>query len=165
MKLAKLNDWLQLITSLAVLAGLFLVYFEIRQNNVLVAADLRADAISAWQELSRLEIESDIGPIWIKSKDNQQILTELDEFKLAAYMSHIVLSLQRYEAMHQAGLLDNPENHFVGSEGYFDTDFSREWFIMRAEPWILATTPNLAGVIAEQIKDSPRSDEAAEDNR
>jgi len=75
-----------------------------------------------------------------------------------------VLSLQRYEAMHQAGLLDNPESHFVGSEGYFDTDFSREWF-MRAEPWILATTPNLAGVIAEQIKDSPRSDEAAEDNR
>ena len=38
MKLAKLNDWLQLITGLAVLAGLFLVYFEIHQNNVLAVS-------------------------------------------------------------------------------------------------------------------------------
>jgi len=164
MKLAKLNDWLQFITSLAVVAGLFMVYFEIRQNNVLVAAELRANGISAWEDLSRLEIESDIGSIWIKSEDDRQNLTKLDEFKLGAYMARIVLTMQRYEAMHQAGLLDDPDVYFVGVDGYFNTDYSRDWFI-RNQAWILATTPRLAEALAERFKDFPGSDEVAGDRQ
>lgn len=49
MQISKLNDGLQLFASVAVLAGLMLVAYEIRQNNELAEADAVLAMLVGWQ--------------------------------------------------------------------------------------------------------------------
>ena len=74
MQKSELNDWLQVVASIGVLIGLLLVFVEIRQTNEIARAEARVSALTAWEELKRLEIESDISEIYLKSIESGRVV-------------------------------------------------------------------------------------------
>jgi hypothetical protein len=84
----KLNDWLGVITNIGVIAGLALVAYEVRQNNVAIEQEARISQVEvvdgirgAWQnwEYSIIENE-DLSEIWMKGHAGED-LTPVESFR------------------------------------------------------------------------------------
>lgn len=159
MQKSELNDWLQVIASIGVLIGLLLVFVEIRQTNEIARAEARVSALTAWEELKRLEIESDISEIYLKSVESPDELTTSEVLRLDAYFVSIITILQKYVALYEAGLHWDPTETFQSDVEYlFDGPFARAWFDLN-KSWIGINTPLIVEVIERHIESSPMQTE------
>ena len=129
MNTSKLNDWMQILTSLAVLAGLVLVAYEIRQNTEIAMAEASQGNYSGWTQVSWAELETDIGDIYVKSIEHPENLSSADIFKLSAWYSLIISQFDLDDSMAELGM---PGDYAGMSEwdveSYFSSKFSRVWF-------------------------------------
>ena len=155
MKTQKLYDWLNIGASVGVLVGLLLVFVEIRQTNEIARAEARVSALTGWEELKRLEIESDISEIFVKSIENPNELTTSEILRLDAYFVSIITIQQKYIALYDAGLHWDPTETFEDDvEWLFDGPFARAWFEVN-KGWIGINTPLIVDVVNRHIESSP----------
>lgn len=155
MQVSKVGELIQVIASVGVLIGLALVFVEIRQNNELVGAELRAVRIVSYEEMSRHEIETDIRTLFQKSIEALDALTDGEILKLDSYLVNIVSLLQQDAALQQAGLSTYRTDDFLNPGAfYFGGRFARAWFELNRE-WIAYTTPGVADGIARAIETTP----------
>ena len=129
MNTSKVHDWLQILTSLGVLAGLILVAYEIRQNTGIAVAEASQEAYNGWTQVSSSELETNIGDIYVRSIEDPESLSSADIFKLNAWYT---LIMSQYDLSDAIGRFNVAEN-FVGIddsdiEYYFMSEFSRVWF-------------------------------------
>ena len=88
MKTSEINDWLGVITNIGVIAGLILVAYEIRQNNVALDRDARNFQVEVldglrdgWQNWEYAIIENrDVADIWMRGNAGQE-LDPLETFR------------------------------------------------------------------------------------
>lgn len=84
MKASKISEWLQVIGSFGVLAGLILVALQIQQNTVLVRAELVSNASDAWINIDASKQSENFASVLAKSIVNPQELTPLAECRISA---------------------------------------------------------------------------------
>ena len=149
-----LSEWMQVLTSFGVLAGLLLVAYEIRQNTDFARAESSREVFAGWTDVSSTELETDIGDVFVRSIESPETLSSQDIFKLSSRYT-MVLSQHDYgEEMYRIGI--SPVNAGLDeqdAEFYFSSKFSRLWFEVN-KYWISAESE---GIIAGFIKSTPVS--------
>lgn len=142
MKIAELNSWLGLITNIGVIAGLVLVAYEIRQNNVALDQQARISNVevtdglrSAWQNWEYAIIENeDVADIWMRGNAGEN-LAPLEEYRyrqIAAEMFR--LTAQNYSQLST-----------ISGE-------SADWVIQNQLAQAASESPHLRAVFIEQLK-------------
>lgn len=156
MHFRKINDWLQLLAAVAVLAGLLLVVHEIRQNNDLARATTINDLYSGWVDFSKSEYESDILQLLIKSIEEPQDLTSLEQAKLNAYYIALTSLYGRWWAMfldYDFAYDPTVDTKFT-ARYYFGSRFARTWFHQN-KVWLQDINPEMTEIIGREIESSP----------
>ena len=155
MKISKLNDWMQLLAAIGVLAGIFLVAQELQQNNVLAEAEMVNDIYKGWETVYRSEYETDIQDVFIKSIEQPDDLTQSEIMRVSAYLSTIMNVYQRQASMFfRYGLAYDPSGDFgFIAEYYFGGRFARAW-LLENEDW-LVTEPQMFEILSREIEARP----------
>ncbi len=149
---SKLNERLQIIASLAVLAGLVLVAYELEQSNSVALAEHSRETYLAWLDLATIEVEGDLGRVVIKSYEEPDQLTSEELYDLNAWLISI-MSLYAYGNKAdelgfsvQSPVIDEPYARYL-----FGSRYARHWF-ERNKSWIGTKDEE---VISRVIQEAP----------
>ena len=150
----KTKEWLELAALVAVLGGLLLVAYEIRQANIFAKAETENSIYAGWETLSMAVIETGINTVIAKALEDPSSLTTAERFDLSAHLTAVISLYQRNGKMYyEYDLAADPMYSDVGGY-YFDNQIAREWF-ERSEFWIRKETPELADEIRKHIESTP----------
>jgi len=148
------RKWYDLVALIAVIGGLLLVAYEIRQANVFAKASTESSVLESWENLSMAEIESGINAVVAKAIENPTGITLADRLDIGSWLTAVISIYQRNGRMHyEYGLAADPSFSGVGSY-YFTTEVSRDWFELN-ERWISRESPKLAEEIRKYIETTP----------
>ncbi len=152
-----LNDRLQLIASVGVVIGLFVLVVEIRQNSEIARDSTYVALIENWQTLTVAEFQSDISTIFEKSMVSPESMTNAELLRLGAWIQSYVQIWQLQLEMDQGGAYD--VNTEISGELYylFGNHASRAWYTANRY-WMPI---ELTEVIDEYIANNPVGSDAA----
>ena len=85
----KTKEWLELAALVAVLGGLLLVAYEIRQANIFAKAETENSIYAGWETLSMAVIETGINTVIAKALEDPSSLTTAERFDLSAHEDQI----------------------------------------------------------------------------
>lgn len=130
MNLQRLNDWLQVVGVFAVLAGLVLVAYEVRQNSKLVGSELRAVYLTNWMEADRMRTDSEFAATWAKALESPSELTTAELVQLDGYMWGAVALLQLDQELFDVGLFDQRPQQVADSFAAFflGSQYAQVWW-------------------------------------
>ena len=149
MQVPKLNEWLNFLASIGVLAGLLLVAYEIRQTNSVVFAEARGNLLSDYQALSMSAYGPEMGGMFLKSIEEPDQLTDEEIFKLSEWLN-ATMSIYNKQAVlyYQFGWAADPTDDIeIAVEYYFGGLFARYWYLEN-KYWM---DPNLVEIIDREI--------------
>lgn len=127
---AKINDWLQIAATVGVLAGIFFVAQELRQNNELAKAQSVREIYMEWQEIFRFEYENDVKSLIYKSHEQSKPLTDSEIRMLSSYFDMLMGVINAQASMEiRFGLAYSVIDDAVAyADDYFSTPIGRAWF-------------------------------------
>jgi hypothetical protein len=136
MQTSKLNDRLQILASVAVLAGILLVAYEIRRNNTLAEAESIRMMLEGWDRVFISHYETDISELITKSRKEPKNLTISEIERLDGWLSAISNQYIVTFEMSDRGLgyggvgnnFDPAEDLAAVVESYYGTAFGRAWY-------------------------------------
>jgi len=130
MNTGKIGEWLQVIGSFGVLAGLILVALQIQQNTVLVRAELLSNASDAWINIDASKQSETFASVLAKSIVKPHELTAAEILELDGYLFTYIDQLGRDRELYNLGVFDTPPEALVrGSlSDYFGNEFARAWW-------------------------------------
>ena len=124
-----LSDWVQIVTAVAVIAGLGLVLWELRQAENLTRAQLSSEANLNFQQIQAAIIGDDYSEtrarIFADSK-----LTDADLFRYDAMATSFLFSLYRISTLTNQGISDRDWRNSARQSTvcwYFGHDVGRAW--------------------------------------
>ena len=148
------KNWFDLVALVAVIGGLVLVAYEIRQANFFAKAEMENSIYAGWETLSMAEIESGISAGVARSMEHPAKLSFADRFDMSSWLTAVISLYQRNGKMYyEYDLAADPDYPGVGSY-YFTSQTARDWFDVN-ESWIRDETPELADEIRQYIESSP----------
>jgi hypothetical protein len=148
------KNWSDRVALIAVVAGLGLVTYEIRQANFLAKAEMENSIFEGWETLSMAEIESGISAVVARAREDPASISAAEKADIDSWLTAVISLYQRNGIMfHEYGLASDPIYSDVGSY-YFTGQISRDWF-ERNEFWIRKETPELADEIRHYIESTP----------
>ena len=130
MDIKRTNDLLQSLASIGVLIGLIVVAYELRQNTVFAEAEYNETTYSMWMQATAIEVETDIGEIFIRSIENPDDLSRPEQFRLNSWYTHIVSIYDHGDSARELGV-SNPLSGVVPEADavyYFSSEYGRRWF-------------------------------------
>ncbi len=153
MNATKLKDRLQILTSVGVLAGLFLVGMEIRENNEIAEDEALSEFWTNWIALSTPEYSSDIGAAFSKAMNDPDSLSDEELFKLGSWLTAVMSTYGQVFLMIQEGRVSADYGSELADdvEYYFGNSFGRAWYSENRD-WML---PEMTEIIDEQLKQNP----------
>lgn len=159
---SKLNEWLQIIASLGVLAGLVLVAYELKQSNSVAQAEHSRETYFAWLDIATIEMEGGMGRVVIKSYEEPDQLTSEELYDLNAWLISI-MSLYAYGndadklgVSSQFSAIDEPYARYL-----FGSRYARHWF-ERNKFWLGSENEEVIGRVIQEtpvMTKWPRFDE------
>jgi hypothetical protein len=155
----KMKEWLDLVAAIAVMAGLVLVAYEVRQSNIVAKAQTEDGIYEGWEALSMAEIETGINALYVRSLEDPAGLTDAEVRDIGSWLTAVISIYSRSTIMQEFGLGSNAEFYTVGP-AYFEGQVARTWFDDN-EMWIRDATPALADAIARYIDSTPLNSTAA----
>ena len=161
MRFSELNERLQLLAAVGVLAGLLMVAYELRQNNTLARADAIRSVSAGWETLSISEFESDIATLRAKSFAEPENLTLAEIHKLSSWLTAVQTQYDRLLEMYDHGLwvdsgdmVDDPSFQIAdGFEFYLNNPFGRAWYLENRN-WM---DPKIVEIWDRAMEDSPNN--------
>jgi len=152
-----LNDRLQLIASLGVVIGLFVLIIEIRQNSEIARDNTYVALIENWQTLAVAEFQSDISTVFEKSMESPETMTNAELFRLGSWIQSYIQIWQLQLQMDQGAAYD--VNTEISGEFYylFGNHASPAWYTANRY-WMPI---ELTTVIDEHISNNPVGSDAA----
>jgi len=133
--LQKLNDWLQLVAAIGVIAGLALVAIELRQAQTLTRAQLNSEGNGAVQ-LSRISKQQDpVASALAMSIDAPESLTTRDRVVLEAYYQEVLGLVIREWILMRRGIYEDDLDVFVALFGteVLGSHYGRAWWELYKE--------------------------------
>ncbi len=148
------KEWFDLVALVAVIGGLILVAYEIRQANFFAQAATENSIYEGWETLAMSQIESGINALRVKSIEDPESMSANELADLSSFLVAVISIYQRNGKMfYEYGLASDPDYSGVGSY-YFIGQIARDWFEVN-ESWIRSETPKLADEIRQYIESSP----------
>ena len=148
------KEWFDLVALIAVIGGLILVAYEIRQANFFAKAATENSIYEGWETLLTSQVELGINALRVQSIEDPESITTEDLADLGNWLAAVISLYQRNGIMfYEYGLASDPRYDEVGSF-YFTLQIERDWF-ERNEPWIRKETPLLADEIRHYIESTP----------
>ena len=127
---SKLSDWLQIIGTFGILAGLILVTLQMKQSTALVRAELRSNAVDSWINIDASKQSETFSQVLAKSIVEPQNLTASEILELDGYLFTYIDQLVRDSDLYKQGISEEPPQALVhGSvQDYFGNKFARVWW-------------------------------------
>lgn len=131
MNTEKLNDWLQLIASIGVIIGLFLVAAELRQDASTTRAEMNAILWNAEQELNKSLQNETTSRALQQSVDKPLEMTTQDHIVVNAFNWEVINAIVgRENSLAAAGIVDGSLeiNARLAVEIILASDYGRAWW-------------------------------------
>ncbi len=130
MQVSKIKEWLQVVGSFGVLAGLILVALQIQQNTMLVRAELNSNAWDAWIEIDASKQGENFAGVLAKAIESPRDLTIAEMIELDGYLYTYLDQLVRENEMYQLGIFNFPPGELVRISiyDYFGNEFAQSWW-------------------------------------
>ena len=130
MQANRIKEWLQIVGSFGVLAGLILVALQIQQNTVLVRAELTSSMWDAWIGIDASKQSENFAGVLAKAIESPQDLTMAEMIELDGYLFTYIDQLGREREMYLSGIFDEPPEVLVriSIHDYFGNEFARSWW-------------------------------------
>jgi len=128
-KQSRISDWLQIGTSLGVIAGLLLVAYELNQNT----RQSYGESIRGIHDGTRVrymaEIETNIPNLYIKAFENPDELSAEEIQRLSSYLQLIIDTYIEWENMYELGIVRYSGAEAIAAEVnlHFASRFGRAW--------------------------------------
>ena len=151
----RLSNWIQLITAVAVLAGLTLVVFELRQAKELTQAQIVAEAFTRGVNLQLSKMAEDPRSALFKAEFRPDELTAEDAVTLDSYYAAETMMMLEMRLSDQiAGMDRRWRRNIAGmAEVVFGSKPARRWFEVQKEDQL---PPEIAEIIRNAIESSDR---------
>jgi len=154
MNTTKLNDWLQIVASLAVLVGLLVVVQELRQNNSLAKAERNSDIYAEWNDIYRFEIENDLLLLLQRSVEHPAELSDSEILRLAGHYTLIINAYMLQASLqYRFDLAYDVEKYVFDIAWYLNSPIGREW-LAQNEEWV-SEEPELFSALKSELAATP----------
>ena len=155
MESQKLANWIQMITAVAVLAGLTLVVIELRQAKELTQVQITAEAFTRGVNLELSKMAEDPRSALIKAEFRPEELTEEDAVTLDGFFMAQTMMMWEMQLSDQiAGLDRRWRQNVVGmAKVAFASEPAQRWFEVQEDQ----LSPEIAEIIRNAIESSSRS--------
>ena len=107
MKREEISDWIQILATIGVIAGLVLVAFELRQNTILARADMNSQMLFHQQSLFSALRDRDFAMVFVKSIKQPDALTGDEAMMMNGYYRDLVATLIRERQMIARGVFED----------------------------------------------------------
>ena len=154
MKREEISDWIQILATIGVVAGLLLVALELRQNSNLARADMNSQAGLAAQSIQSALRDREFAVVFRKSIEQPHELELEEKLMMHGYYRDLVGLLSRELIMIARGVF-NDDSKYVAAQIVRDglgTEFGRAWWAQNK----LGYFPSLVAAIDEALE---RADE------
>ena len=133
MKSEKLNEIVQLAATLAVMVGVGLLIYEIRENNAIAYQQSVATNFTTWSDLTIAEMQPEFADAFSKSMTKAGELTLSEKVILNAWLTTAILVYEQdVESSYLTGSFDYVEELLLDLAGavpyQFGNKFSRDWY-------------------------------------
>ena len=154
MNSAKLNDWLQLIVTFAVLAGLVLVIQELRQNNTIATAERISGVYQGAAQISRFMYEHETLLLMQKSIERPVDLSDAEIARLDSFYEIIWSQNGQLFALGELGLINAPIEILAPDFAWYcQSRLCRKW-IEQNDKW-LSLEPLLLEAVRAELDKTP----------
>ena len=124
-----LDTWLTLAANFAVLIGLILVAFQIKQNTDMTRAQVANDWYLADMQLELAMMGENPALPWTKAVYTPEELTQHDAAVLDRYFNYGLVQLQRLQRMSELGLADDRwKDRITYLRWHLGNDIGRRWW-------------------------------------
>jgi hypothetical protein len=100
------SQWVAAATNIAVLLGVALLVFELRQNAELSRLEMIQDRIDAFQQAEAGFFDTDLSQVWAKSLTEPESMTLAEIRMMDAYLAIHMAQMMRNHDLENAGLLN-----------------------------------------------------------
>lgn len=150
----KFNQWLQVITALSVIVGLFFVYQELRQNRVVAQAERLSDVYIENSEIRRFMYDNHTLLLMRKAVDQPNQLTDEEVAELDSFFEIIWTMWAQNVAIGRLGLnASTPEIAANDLTWYLGSPIGRRW-VKENQAW-LRLEPGLLDALFESFDETP----------
>ena len=130
------GNWRQnaeLIATVAVVVGLLLVFFELRQNHSFSRAELSAESGRIYAHIREREIDPTFAAMLSKSRLAPHELTDIEHRQLVAHYESVLLLYFREKYNFDRGFFDNYSDFpSISAAYYFGSGYGKAyWAVMR----------------------------------
>lgn len=150
------GNWTRLVEAvgtLAIVVGLFLVAFELRQAHSLARAELSAESGRIAQEITKTRLDPAFASIIEKSQLNPAELTRQERIQLNAYLDLVIGLYIREWYNYNRGFFENYTDFPRGSAAYFfGAGYGKSFWESRKS----SIPPELVEVVDRYAQDSER---------
>jgi len=130
MKREAVGDWVQIIATTGVVAGLLLVAIELRQNSNLARAEMNSQTGFAWQSTQSALRDPEFAAVFRKSIEQPNELDLNERIMMHGYYRDLVSNLGREMILIARGIFADNSSYVASQvvrEG-LATDFGRAWW-------------------------------------
>jgi hypothetical protein len=128
---ANLSQWVTAATNIAVLFGVLLLVFELRQNAELARLEMIQDRISSFQQAEAGFFDPDLSQVWVKSFKEPESMTLAEIRMMDAYLAIHMAQLMRDHDLENAGLLNQGATAILlegDAKWLFGSRFAKAWW-------------------------------------
>ena len=163
---SRLNNWLQVLTNVAIVAGLVIVVYELNQTRQLAHAQIQVDQSMRGTSRSVAVMGEDPREALAKAAFRPEDLVEEDAVTLDAYYNLIVFNWMFLMRVDQIANFDTPW------QGVVEGDFNRHFTTGPARRWLIrwldqgAWGPNVPehteykAIVERLLREDPRPNES-----
>ena len=131
MNARKVNDWLTLVANVSVVAGIFFLAFEIRQNSEAVRLNTAQSMGAEQAEFNRGFVTGEIAEIFVQMRESgYDSLTPVQQLQLVGFDNTYLFVQQNLYYQYRAGSLDEKlwaARHRAIVSAFREGNLARHW--------------------------------------
>ncbi len=126
----RLDKWLSVVGHVAVIIGLIVVAFELRQGAAVANGELTTQFMTNWQELDRSRQDPSFAEIYAKAIEDPGNLTLVEKVRLDGYYSVVMDQMELARMLVDLDLFESTYEEIlrVNVRIFFATFYSHAWW-------------------------------------
>ena len=150
-----LGQWVTAATNIAVLVGVLLVAYELRQNADLARLEMTQTRISANQQAEAAFLDPRVSEVWVKSFKEPEVMTLAEIRAMDSFLAIHLNQMMRVHEQEKEGLVKSGETLKLMQADFpflFGSRFAKAWWEEFGKNWP-SDFVELAGPVVESVKD------------
>jgi hypothetical protein len=156
---ATVGQWVTAATNIAVLVGVLLVAYELKQNAELARLEMTQTRISANQQAEAAFFDPQVSEVWVKSFTEPETMTLAEIRAMDSYLAIHLNQMMRVHAQEREGLVEKGETLKWMKADFpflFGSRFAQAWWEEFGQNWP-SDFVELARPVVESVEDDELS--------